>query len=79
MDLVCVQETKIQDLSNACARSFGWVYSVSMVAFGLRLTIDVKSAPRHRCRRSAAMAPRLDWGEALSRRRTENAKSARLP
>ena len=23
VDLVCVQETKIQDLSNACARSFG--------------------------------------------------------
>ena len=23
VDLVCIQETKIQDLSNACARSFG--------------------------------------------------------
>ena len=23
VDLVCVQETKIQDFSNACARSFG--------------------------------------------------------
>ena len=23
MDLVCIQETKIQDFSNACARSFG--------------------------------------------------------
>ena len=36
-------------------------------------------APRRRRRRSATMAPRLNWGEAPSHRRTKNTKSARLP